>query len=178
MVLLKFARFVDKLNETVGLTTRWLILVAVVIGAGNATIRYIFDNSSNAWLEAQWYLFSAVFLLCAAYTLQRNEHVRIDVITSRLSARTRAKIDIFGTLVFLLPMAVMVLYLSLPVVEESYFRHEISSNAGGLLRWPVKILIPIGFTLLILQGLSELIKRVAFLQGKISDPGEKTASHH
>jgi TRAP-type mannitol/chloroaromatic compound transport system permease small subunit len=178
MSLLGYVRFVDKLNETVGLSVRWLVLIAVIIGAGNATIRYIFDTSSNAWLEAQWYLFAAVFLTCSAYTLQRNEHVRIDVVSSKLSPRARAIIDILGTLLFLVPMSLMVIYMSIPVVEESFHRHEISSNAGGLLRWPVKALIPLGFALLLLQGTAELAKRVLFLQGRISDPGEKTASPH
>jgi len=177
MILLKVSGFIDRINERIGVAVGWLVLAAAVIGAGNATYRYIFHNSSNGWLEIQWYLFSATFLLCAPYTLMRNEHVRIDVVTSRFSARTRAGIDIFGTIFFLFPMALLILYMSIPMVQDSYLRHEVSSNAGGLLRWPVKILIPIGFILLILQGVSELIKRVAFLKGLIPDPAEKKQQH-
>jgi TRAP-type mannitol/chloroaromatic compound transport system permease small subunit len=144
-----------------------------VISAGNASYRFVFNDSSNGMLEIQWYLFAAVFLLCSPYTLQKNEHVRIDVLSGKLSPRGLAVIDIIGTLFFLLPMVVLVLYLSVPLVAESYKINEYSANAGGLIRWPVKILLPIGFTLLALQGVSELIKRVAFLMGLIGDPNSK-----
>ena len=130
-------------------------------------------DSSNGLLEIQWYLFAAVFLLCSPYTLQKNEHVRIDVLSGKLSPRGLAVIDIIGTLFFLLPMVVVVLWLSLPLVAESYKINEHSANAGGLIRWPVKILLPIGFALLALQGVSELIKRIAFLAGMIDDPNNK-----
>ena len=172
-ILLKLSRLVDGLNERVGRAVYWLILVAVLVSAGNATVRYLFDMSSNGWLELQWYLFSAVFLLAAGYTLQHNEHVRIDLIFSRLPARRRAWIDLFGSVFFLLPIAIVVMVLSWPVFVESYLRHEVSADAGGLLRWPAKLLIPAGFLLLVLQGISEFIKRVAYLRGRISDPYEK-----
>lgn len=172
-LLLKLSQLIDWLNERVGRGAFWLVLIMTVISAGNATYRFIFNDSSNGLLEIQWYLFSAVFLLCAAYTLQKNEHVRIDVISGRFSPRGHAVIDIIGTLFFLLPMVITVVWLSLPLIAESYKIQEYSANAGGLIRWPVKILLPIGFTLLALQGISELIKRIAFLAGRISDPNEK-----
>jgi len=147
--------------------------VMTIICAANASYRFIFNDSSNGLLEIQWYLFAAIFLLCSPYTLQNNEHVRIDVLSGKLSPRGLAVIDIIGTLFFLLPMVVTVLWLSLPLVAESYKIQEMSSNAGGLIRWPVKVLLPIGFTLLALQGISELIKRIAFLAGLIDDPNHK-----
>ena len=171
--LLKLSGLIDGLNARVGKAAFWLILIMTLISAGNATVRFTVDYSSNGLLEIQWYLFAAVFLLCAPYTLQKNEHVRIDVLSGKLSPRGLAVIDIIGTLLFLLPMVILVLWLSIPLVYESYRITEYSANAGGLLRWPVKILLPIGFTLLALQGLSELIKRIAFLQGLIDDPNAK-----
>lgn len=176
-LLLGLSRAIDWINGYIGRLVPWCVLIAVLVSAGNALVRYIFDTSSNAWLEIQWYLFSAVFLLCAGYTLLRNEHVRIDVIAGRLSRRTQAWIDIVGSVFFLLPMAIIIGWLSWPLVADSYLRHEMSGDAGGLLRWPVKILIPIGFTLLTLQGISELIKRIAFLMGLIPDPAEKRPAH-
>ncbi len=175
--LLYLSRLIDRLNEFVGGAVKWLLLVAVIVCTVNALIRYLFDDSSNAWLELQWYLFAAVFLPGAGYTLLRNEHVRIDVITGRLTPQGRAKVEIFGTLVFLLPVTVLILYMSFPMVWGSFINSEMSSNAGGLIRWPAKVMIPIGFTLLSLQGLSEMIKRFAFLQGLIPDPGEKRGHH-
>jgi TRAP-type mannitol/chloroaromatic compound transport system permease small subunit len=168
--LLKFSRAVDWLNDRVGQLVYWLILLVVLISAGNAVMRKVFDMSSNAWLELQWYLFSAVFLLCAGFTLLRNEHVRIDVIAGRFSARTQAWIDIFGTVFFLLPLALMVTWLSWPYFVRGYLANEISGSAGGLTLWPARLLLPVGFALLTLQGLSELVKRVAFLAGKAPDP--------
>ncbi|MFN4324811.1 MAG: TRAP transporter small permease subunit [Azonexus sp.] len=172
-LLLKLSQLIDWINERVGKGAFWLVLVMTIISAGNAVVRFIFNYSSNGLLEIQWYLFAAVFLLCSPYTLQKNEHVRIDVISGRFSPRGHAIIDIVGTLFFLLPMVVMVLYLAVPLVADSYRINEMSANAGGLIRWPVKILLPIGFTLLALQGLSELIKRIAFLMGLIDDPNNK-----
>lgn len=172
-LLLKLSRLIDWLNERVAKAAFWLVLVMTLISAGNASYRFVFHDSSNGLLEIQWYLFAAVFLLCSPYTLQKNEHVRIDVLSGKLSPRGLAVIDIIGTLFFLLPMVVAVLWLSLPLVAESYRINEHSANAGGLIRWPVKILLPIGFTLLALQGVSELIKRIAFLAGMIDDPGRK-----
>ncbi len=172
-LLLRMSRLIDALNERVGHAIYWLILVAVLVSAGNATIRYAFDISSNSWLELQWYLFSAVFLLGAGYTLLHNEHVRIDVLFGHLPPRKRAWIDLLGGIFFLLPMAVVIMVLSWPVFTESFVRHEMSADAGGLLRWPVKLLIPVGFLLLTLQGVSEIIKRIGFLAGLIPDPSDK-----
>lgn len=171
--LLKLSQGIDALTAFVGRAAFWLVLVMTLISAANASVRFVFNYSSNGFLEIQWYLFAAVFLLCSAYTLQKNEHVRIDVLSGKLSPRGLAVIDIIGTIFFLLPMVVAVLWLSLPLVAESYKINEYSANAGGLIRWPVKILLPIGFTLLALQGVSELIKRIAFLMGMIDDPNSK-----
>lgn len=172
-LLLKLSQLIDWLTERVGKGAFWLVLIMTLISAGNAVVRFIFNYSSNGLLEIQWYLFAAVFLLCSPYTLQKNEHVRIDVLSGKLSPRGLAVIDIIGTLFFLLPMVIVVLWLSLPLVAESYKINEMSANAGGLIRWPVKLLLPIGFTLLALQGISELIKRIAFLAGMIDDPNSK-----
>ena len=174
-LLLKLSQLIDWLNERVGKGAFWLVLIMTLISAGNATYRFIFNDSSNGMLEIQWYLFAAIFLMCSPYTLQKNEHVRIDVLSSKLSPRGLAVIDIIGTLFFLLPMVIAVMWLSLPLVAESYKINEYSANAGGLIRWPVKILLPIGFALLALQGISEMIKRIAFLQGLIDDPNAKDA---
>lgn len=172
-LLLKLSQLIDALNERVGKATIWLVLVMTLISAANAVVRYAFNYSSNAFLEIQWYLFAAVFLLCSGYTLKQNAHVRIDVLAGKLSPKGQAVIDIVGTLFFLLPMVVTVLWLSLPLVKESYEIGEVSANAGGLIRWPVKAILPAGFALLALQGISELIKRIAFLAGRIDDPNAK-----
>jgi TRAP-type mannitol/chloroaromatic compound transport system permease small subunit len=172
-LLLGLSRAIDALNEQVGKLTYWLILAAVLISTGNAIVRYAFNRSSNSWLEIQWYLFSFVFLFCAGYTLLHNQHVRIDVVTGHLSGRARAWIDIFGTLFFLLPMAIAIMWLSWPVFLDAYRSNEVSTNAGGLTVWPGRLMLPVGFLLLVLQGFSELIKRVAFLLGLIPDPSEK-----
>ncbi len=171
--LLKLSRAIDALNENVGKATIWLVLVVTLISALNAFVRYGFNYSSNGFLEIQWYLFSAIFLLCAGYALKRNAHVRIDVVSSHFSPRVLAWIDIVGTIFFLAPMACAVLYLSWPIFVNSFISKEYSSNAGGLIVWQVRALVPIGFSLLILQGVSELIKRIAFLQGLIGDPNAK-----
>lgn len=168
--LLRVSRLIDGLNERIGRVMYWLVLVAVIVSAGNAISRKVLNLSSNAYLELQWYLFSALFLFCAGYTLLRNEHVRIDVVAGRFSARTQAWIDIFGTVFFLLPMAVLFMYLSWPIFIRTYVQGEISTNAGGLLIWPARFMVPVGFALLTLQGLSELIKRIAFLAGHGPDP--------
>lgn len=166
-LLLRLARLIDAMNEKIGLTVSWALLIAVLICSGNAIIRYSLNMSSNAWLEIQWYLFSAMFLLAGAYTLKRNEHVRIDVIVGRFSRRTQIIIDIFGFAIFLLPVSMLILYLSVPYAMESLRNQEVSSNAGGLILWPAKMLIPIGFALLTLQGFSELVKRLAYLAGLV-----------
>lgn len=168
-VFLKVSNLIDALNNLVGRWASWLTLVAVLVSSGNATVRYIFDDSSNAWLELQWYLFSAVVLLCGGYALLHHQHVRIDVIYSRYARRTQLYIDVFGTLFFLLPMAILIMWLSWPVFTNAFVHHEMSSNAGGLIIWPARLLVPVGFFLLVLQGVSELIKRVAILQGEIAD---------
>ena len=171
--LLAFSRAIDALNERVGRLVYWLILVAVLISAGNAIVRKAFDMSSNAYLEIQWYLFSAVFLLCAGYTLLRNEHIRIDIIAGRFSRRTQTWIDVFGTIFFLFPMVALILYEAWPWFVRTYQSGEVSPSAGGLILWPAKILVPVGFALLGLQGISELFKRIAFLAGAGPDPTEK-----
>jgi TRAP-type mannitol/chloroaromatic compound transport system permease small subunit len=171
--LLALSRAIDWLNEHVGRTLKWLILIMVLVSAGNATSRFLLDRASNAWLELQWYLFSAVFLVCAGYTLLHNEHIRIDVVNSHLSRRAQMWIDIFGLVFFLFPMALIITWLSWPVFMNAYRTGEISVNAGGLIRWPARLLVPVGFFLLVLQGVSELIKRIAFLMGLIPDPAEK-----
>jgi len=171
--LLAVSRAIDALNEHVGRLAYWLILVAVLISSGNALVRYSLNMSSNAWLEIQWYLFSAVFLFCAGYTLLHNQHVRIDIVSGLFSKRVQTWIEVLGTVFFLLPMAVAILWMSWPVFLDAYQSNEVSTNAGGLTIWPARLMLPVGFALLILQGLSELIKRVAFLRGLIPDPSEK-----
>jgi len=169
--LVKFSRLIDALNEKVGLAANWLVLIACVISAGNALMRYGFSLSSNAWLEIQWYLFAGIVMLGAAHTLRVNEHVRVDVFYARYSPRARLWLDLAGAVLFLLPMAVIIGWLSWPLFVNSWQVGEVSGNAGGLLRWPVKALIPLGFLLLALQGISEIIKRAAALTGRIQlDP--------
>jgi TRAP-type mannitol/chloroaromatic compound transport system permease small subunit len=163
--LLRIARAIDWINEKFGLVATWLVLIACVVSAGNAMMRYGFNMSSNAWLEIQWYLFGGMVLLGAAYTLRVNEHVRVDVLYSRYSERKRIWVDLLGGIFFLLPMTIIIGWLSWPLFFNSYDIGEISGNAGGLLRWPVKILIPLGFFLLTLQGVAEIIKRIGALTG-------------
>ncbi|HSN19365.1 MAG TPA: TRAP transporter small permease subunit [Usitatibacter sp.] len=165
--LLRFSAAIDKLNTWIGRGVAWLGLAAVLVCTGNATARYALNIGSNAWLELQWYLNAAVFLLVAAYALKRNEHVRIDVIAGKLSPRAQAWIDILGGLLFLLPTVIIIAWYSWPSLVSSWEIQEYSSDPGGLIRWPVRLLIPVSFTLLGLQGVSEIIKRVAFLRGLI-----------
>ena len=171
--LLKFSRAVDWLNTQIGKHVIWLILASTVISAVNAIVRKAFNVGSNAFLEVQWYLFAGSFLIAAAYTLLNGEHVKIDVVYSHFSKRNQTKIDIFGFLCFLTPVCVAMLWYGIPFFLKGYQSGEISTNAGGLIRWPVYALIPLGFGLLLLQGWSELIKRIAFLQGLIEDPTAK-----
>ena len=168
--LLTLSRAIDGLNTRIGRGLIWLVLAAVVISAANAIIRKAFDMSSNAFLETQWYLFSAIFLLCSPYTLLRNEHIRIDVVAGRLSNRAQTWIDVFGTVFFLLPMTLVIMYLSWVVFMRSWNINEVSSNAGGLVIWPARLMVPVGFGLLSLQGISQLIKLVAHLRGVGPDP--------
>lgn len=155
----KLLDFIDALNEKTGRFMGWLVLATVLLSAGNALMRYGFSLSSNGMLELQWYLFSAVFLLAGGYALKHDQHVRIDVLSSRLSARTRLWIDILGTLFFLMPMAALMVYLSWPVFMKALHSSEYSSNAGGLILWPARLLVPLGFALLMLQGLAELLRK-------------------
>jgi TRAP-type mannitol/chloroaromatic compound transport system permease small subunit len=168
--LLALSRAIDGLNARVGRTLIWLVLAAVLISAVNAIVRKAFDMSSNAFLELQWYLFSAIFLLCSPYTLLRNEHIRIDVVAGRLSNRAQTWIDVFGTLFFLLPVTLLIMYLSWGAFVRAWNINEMSTNAGGLLIWPARLLVPVGFALLALQGVSQLVKLVAYLAGKGPDP--------
>lgn len=169
-LLLRLTRAIDALNRAVGWAAMWLILAATLISAGNAIVRRALGTSSNAWLEVQWYLFATVFMLGGGYAFLRNAHVRIDFISAKLSARTRNWIDIVGIVVFVLPLCALMIMLGWPLFERAWVSGEISSNAGGLVRWPVYLLIPTGFALLALQSISELIKRVAFLRGALPDP--------
>lgn len=168
--LLKFSKAVDGLNSLIGKNVIWLILASTAISALNAIVRKVFNTSSNAYLEVQWYLFAATFLLCAGYTLLNGEHVKIDVVYTNFSKRQQMWIDIFGFAFFLTPFCLAILWYGVPFFLKGYQSGEMSSNAGGLIRWPVYAMIPLGFGLLLLQGWSELIKRVAFLQGLIDDP--------
>jgi len=170
--LLKFCLLVDRVNERIGRTAAWLTLLAVVVCTVNALVRYTVNMSSNAWLEMQWYLNSAMFLLLAAYALKINAHVRIDVIAGKLSPRVQAWIDIFGGLFFLLPVSLIIAWYSWPALVSSYSIGEMSSDHGGLIRWPIRLLIPVAFLLLALQGVSEIIKRFAFLSGRGPNPAE------
>ncbi|MFA5664749.1 MAG: TRAP transporter small permease subunit [Burkholderiaceae bacterium] len=167
--LLRISHLIDVINTWIGKTSGWLLLLAVLISAVNAIVRKVFSVSSNAWLDAQWYLFGAVFMLCASYTLLKNGHVRIDLISNRLSKRTRDLIDLFGHLFFLLPLTVLMVIESAPFALESYHQREGSANAGGLLVWPAKLLILVGFALLFVQAISEIIKRLAVLTGQLDD---------
>ena len=171
--LLRLSRGIDQLNAWVGKYVIWLILAATVISGVNAVVRKVLHTSSNAFLDVQWYLFAASFLLAAGYTLLEKEHVKVDVINAKLSLRTRVWIDVVGFALFLTPMCLIVLYHGVPFFLQAWNTSEMSSNAGGLIRWPVYLMMPLGFGLLMLQGLSELIKRIAFLMGLIDDPTVK-----
>ena len=171
--LLQLSRLIDRMSELIGKSVAWLVLAAVLISALNAAVRKAFNTSSNAYLEIQWYLFAAVFLLAAGYTMLRQEHVKIDVISGRFTKRTQVWIDIIGLAFFVLPLVYTVIHLSLPLAIRSYVMNEYSSNAGGLIRWPVFALLPLGFLLLGVQAISELIKRIAFLKGLVPDPTQK-----
>jgi TRAP-type mannitol/chloroaromatic compound transport system permease small subunit len=165
--MLTFSLLIDAINRRLGYLANWMILIACVISAGNAMIRYAFDMSSNAWLEIQWYLFAGVVMLGASYTLQRNEHVRVDIVYMQLPERGKEWLDLIGTAVFLIPSCLIIAWLAWPFFYESWHIQETSSNAGGLIRWPVKLLVPLGFVLVALQGVSEIIKRAAALRGYV-----------
>jgi TRAP-type mannitol/chloroaromatic compound transport system permease small subunit len=173
--LLKLSKLIDAINEGIGKLIMWLILAAVLISAGNAIMRKAFDMGSNAFLEIQWYLFAAVFMLGSGYVWLRNAHVRIDFVSSKLSKRTNTIIDILGLVIFTIPLSLILIKLSWPVFERAWVSGEMSQNAGGLIRWPVLLLIPLGFSILVVQCVSELIKRVAFLTGHRSEPFSEVA---
>ncbi|MEP9347612.1 TRAP transporter small permease subunit [Xanthobacter sp. KR7-225] len=177
-MLLALARAIDAINKRIGKAAAWLIVVAIFVSATNAVVRKVFDMSSNAWLELQWVLFSAVFLLCASWTLLDNEHIRIDIVNSHLRKRVRDGIDIFGHLFFLLPFSILLLWTSWPFFLNSFEINEQSLNAGGLPQWPAKFLVPLGFFFLTLQGISELIKRIAIFTGRMEDPNEGSGGSH
>ena len=168
--LLAASRQIDRFNEAIGKSMRWLVLAAVLISAGNAIVRKAFSIGSNSLLEIQWYLFAAVFMLGGGYAFLRNVHVRIDFVSSKLSKRTNTIIDILGIVIFLIPLCLILIHLSWPLFVSTWTSGEMSSNAGGLIRWPVMMLIPLGFGLLLLQAFSELTKRFAFLKGLIPEP--------
>jgi TRAP-type mannitol/chloroaromatic compound transport system permease small subunit len=172
-LLLRLSSAIDWLNAQVGKWVIWLILGSTVISGVNAMVRKAFNTSSNAYLEVQWYLFAAAFMLAAGFTLLHGEHVKIDVVSSRLSKRKRIWIDVIGFAFFLTPMCLVILYFGVPFFLQGFHSGEMSNNAGGLIRWPVYLMMPAGFLLLLLQGLSELVKRIAFLRGLIPDPTEK-----
>jgi TRAP-type mannitol/chloroaromatic compound transport system permease small subunit len=168
--LLALSRGIDRFNEIVGRWVSWLILLAILVSAANAVIRKAFNMSSNAWLELQWYLFGAAFLLAAAYTLRQNEHIRIDIVYGMFSRRVQHWIDLFGHVFFLMPFVLLMIYYFVPYVSLSYRSGEVSTNAGGLIIWPAKSLLLIGFSLLALQGISEIIKKIAIMRGDMDDP--------
>lgn len=168
--LLKLSALIDRINEAIGKVVMWLVLAAVLISAGNAIMRKAFSIGSNAYLEIQWYLFAAVFMLGVGYVMLKNAHVRIDFVSARLSKRTNALIDAIGIVVFTIPLSIIMVDLGWPLFARAWDSGEMSQNAGGLIRWPVMLLIPAGFTILMLQAVSELIKRVAFLQGLRDEP--------
>ncbi|SRR6266540_3837611 len=171
--LLAISRAIDALNERIGRLVYWCVLITVLVSAANATSRYALNIASNAWLELQWYLFAAIFLLCSGYTLLHNEHIRIDVVAGNLSRRKQIWIDIFGTVFFLLPMSIYIMWSSWPIFVNAWTSGEVSGSAGGLIRWPARLLVPVGFFLLSAQGISELVKRIAYLKGLIPDPVEQ-----
>lgn len=175
--LLALSRAIDRLNEFIGKWVAWLILLSILISAGNAVIRKAFNMSSNAWLELQWYLFGAAFLLAAAYTLKQNEHIRIDIVYGLFSRRIQHWIDLFGHIFFLMPFVLLMIYYFIPYVMLSYRSGEMSSSAGGLIIWPAKALLLIGFAQLGIQGISEIIKKIAIMRGLIEDPNPFITAH-
>lgn len=175
--LLALSRGIDRFNEIVGRWVSWLILAAILVSATNAVVRKLFNMSSNAWLELQWYLFGAAFLLAAAYTLRQNEHIRIDIVYGAFSRRVQHWIDLFGHVFFLMPFVILMIVYFVPYVDLSYRSGEMSNNAGGLILWPAKSLLLIGFVQLGMQGISEIIKKIAIMRGDIDDPNPFVSSH-
>lgn len=175
--LLGVSRLIDRTTEIIGKSVSWLILVAVLVSAGNAIVRKAFNISSNAWLEAQWYLFGAAFMLAAAYTLSQNEHIRIDVVYALWSRRVQHWIDLIGHLFFLMPFTLLMVWYLLPYTMFSYRSGEMSTNAGGLIVWPAKAILLLGFVLLVCQGISEIIKKIAIISGRMDDPNPFVSAH-
>ena len=175
--LLALSRGIDALNEFIGKTVGWAILVSILISATNAIVRKVFNVSSNAWLEAQWYLYGAAFLLAAAYTLKQNEHIRIDIIYGMWSRRTQHWIDLVGHCLFLMPFVLLMVYYFVPYTMFSFRSGEVSTNAGGLTIWPAKVAMLVGFSLLALQGVSEIIKKIAVMRGDMDDPNPFISAH-
>ncbi|WP_444666236.1 TRAP transporter small permease subunit [Cereibacter changlensis] len=175
--LLGLSRFIDRMNEIIGKSVAWLILIAILVSAVNAVIRKIFNVSSNSWLELQWYLFGAAFLLASAYTLKQNEHIRIDIVYGAFPRRVQHWIDLMGHLLFLMPFTLLMIWYFVPYVSLSYRNGEVSNNAGGLTIWPAKALLLIGFSMLALQGISEIIKKIAVMRGVIDDPTPFISAH-
>ena len=175
--LLALSRLIDALNEFIGKWVGWLILAAILVSAVNAIIRKAFNMSSNAWLELQWYLFGAAFLLAAAYTLKQNEHIRIDIVYGAFSRRVQHWIDLLGHLFFLMPFVLLMVYYFVPYVSLSFRTGEMSTNAGGLILWPAKLMLLVGFSLLAIQGVSEIIKKIAVMRGDMPDPNPYIAAH-
>ena len=175
--LLRLSRLIDRFNETVGKAVGWLILVSIIISAVNAVVRKTMNMSSNAWLEAQWYLFGAAFLLAAAYTLRQNEHIRIDIIYGLFKRRTQHWIDLLGHIFFLMPFVILMISYFVPYFLLSFRSGEVSTNAGGLIIWPAKLLLLIGFVLLGIQGISEIIKKIAIMRGEMEDPNPFVSAH-
>ncbi|TPJ44954.1 TRAP transporter small permease subunit [Mesorhizobium sp. B2-5-13] len=175
--LLALSRTIDRMNEFIGKSVSWLILLAILVSAANAVIRKVFDTSSNAWLELQWYLFGAAFMLAAAYTLKQNEHIRIDIVYGLFSRRLQHWIDLFGHLFFLMPFVTLMVFYFVPYVSLSFHSGEMSTNAGGLIVWPAKAILLVGFFLLALQGISEIIKKIAIMRGIIDDPNPFISVH-
>ncbi|MEI9423541.1 TRAP transporter small permease subunit [Mesorhizobium sp. Cs1299R1N1] len=175
--LLALSRTIDRMNEFIGKSVSWLILLAILVSAANAVIRKVFDTSSNAWLELQWYLFGAAFMLAAAYTLKQNEHIRIDIVYGLFSRRVQHWIDLFGHVFFLMPFVTLMVFYFVPYVSLSFHSGEMSTNAGGLIVWPAKAILLVGFFLLALQGISEIIKKIAIMRGVIEDPNPFISVH-
>ncbi len=175
--LLKLSALIDRMTQAVGRVLYWLILITVLISTANAVARKFFDASSNSWLEMQWYLFSVVFLCCSGYALLRKEHIRIDIVAGHLSERANHRIALFGHIFFLVPLCLMMIYESWPYFIESLRIGEVSSNAGGLIRWPIKLVIIVGFVLLLIQGISEIIKQVGVMLGVYVDPRSQPKTH-
>jgi TRAP-type mannitol/chloroaromatic compound transport system permease small subunit len=175
--LLALSRAIDRLNEIIGKTVMWAIFVAILVSAANAVVRKVFNTSSNSWLELQWYLFGAAFMLAAAYTLKQNEHIRIDIFYGTRSRRTQHWIDLFGHVLFLMPFVVLMAWMMVPYAWQAWKIGQVSTNAGGLMIWPARAILAAGFILLVLQGISEIIKKIAVMQGLIEDPHPFVSAH-